>query len=348
MNPNSVAVVKVNRDIQSALNHGLDLLGGFKVNAGERVVIKPNLCHKSSSRTGATTDVRIVQALVQYLLEKERCSITIVESDSYARGSEQAFKRLGYRFLEGTDAVRLANLSQERTCTRDIDGRFFKEVHIPESLMDYDCFITVAKLKTSIIHRMTGAYKNQYGCLAVKEKRPNHPFLSEALFDLNMLFRPSLCIVDGIVGMEGCGPTDGSPKRMNIIVLGWDAVTVDAVLCYIMGIDPFEVPHLKYAFDNGIGELRKHNIDLLGEPLENVKDRFVLVPERAYAWMNLGLRLGRYPSPIRNLGVLLFTWGNYQAGKKSSMRTKRHLREGKKLSAWSFVKKALWTRRWNV
>lgn len=348
MNDNAVAIVKANGDIPSTLNRGLDLIGGFKVSNGEKIVIKPNLCAKSPPEAGATTDVRIVQALVRYILDKAKCSVSIVESDSYARDCERPFEKLGYKDLEKTPHVYLANLSSEETTTTDFQGKFFKKIQVPKTLSSYDFFITVAKLKTAIIHGMSGAYKNQFGCLAVKEKRSYHPFLNEVLFDLNTFLKPNLCVVDGIVGMEGCGPTDGSPKSMGVILLGKDPVAIDAVSCHIMGIDPFKIPHLKYAFENDLGEIRIENIHLLGEPLENVRTMFTLVPERAYSWMSRGLKLGRYPPPIKNLGILLFTWGNYKAGEKSLVRAKRHRKKGGRPSAWSFLKKALWTRRWNV
>lgn len=348
LNSNTVAIVKVEGDIRLALNHGLSLVGGLDVNNEEKLVIKPNLCSPYPPETGATNDVRIVQELLNYLLNKASCKVSIVESDNYARKCKRVFERLGYRSLERIPGVRLVDLSSEDTVTREIHGKFFKEIEVPETLSNYDRFITVAKLKTSIIHGMTGASKNQFGCLPAREKRNYHPFLSEVLFDLNTLFKPDLCVVDGIVGMDGCGPTDGFPVEMNLLILGKDPVTVDAVLCHVMGIDPFEVPHLKYAYENGFGELEIGKINVLGERLEKVRTDFSLVPKNAYSWMNRGLKLGRFPLPIRNLGILMFTWGNYQAGKNSSIRANRHRQEGGISFSWKILKKALWTRHWNV
>ncbi len=348
MNANTVAIVKAKKDIQSAINQGLDLIGGFEVKNGEKIVMKPNLADRSPPEAGATTDVRIVKALVDYILGKAKCSISIVEADSPWRNCRGLFGKLGYRNLENTPSVRLANLSSEETTTTHFQGKFFKEFQVPKTLSNYDLFITVAKLKTSIMQRMSGAYKNQFGCLAEKERRPFHPFLNEALFDLNTLFKPDLCVVDGIVGMEGCGPTDGTPKPVGVILLGKDPVAVDAVSCHIMDIDPFKVPHLKYAFENGVGEMRLENIQILGEPLENVRTPFVPVPENAYSWMSRGLKFGKYFPPIRNMGILMFTWGNYKAGEKSLVRRRRHGGKSGRSLAWSFFKKAFWTRRWNV
>jgi len=346
MNSKAVAIVKVEENIRSAVNHGLSLIGGLEVSDGERFAIKPNLCVQSKPETGATTDVRIVQALVNYLKKRRKCTISIVESDTHARDCNEVFSRLGYSDLERTPTVRLVNLSSDKMVATDFKGHYFKEMEIPQTMSSCDFFITVAKLKTSVVQRMSGACKNQFGCLSVREKRLYHPFLSEVLFDLNTLFKPHLCVIDGIVGMDGRGPTDGFPKTMDILLFGRNPVAVDAVLCHIMEIDPFEVPYLRYAFENGLGEIRLENIDLAGEPLEKVRNRFTFVPEKAYTKMELGLNLGRHLPPIRNLGILFFLWGSYQAGKESIVRTKRHRQEGRP-SLWNFMKKALWTRKWN-
>jgi len=348
MSEEEVAIVKVSDDVSLAVSKALKLIHGIKMKGRERIVIKPNLCHASPPETGRTTDIRIVEALIDYFFHRTASSVTIVESDSFGKSASRAFKKLGYTKLANTPNVKVADLSSENTRTKSFDGKFFKKLEVPESLLDYDYFVTAAKLKTSVVERASGAFKNQIGCLPQKEKRCFHPFLNEVLFDLNTLFRPSLCIIDGIVGMEGCGPVDGLPKTMNIIIVGRNAVAVDSVACNVMGIDPFTVPHLKYAYDNGYGEIRIENIKLLGEPLEKVKADFVFIPTKAYNRVRRGMRMGRHPPPIRNLGILLFVWGNYEAGKAFSTRKQRHLEEATKVSAWSFLKKALWTRTWNV
>lgn len=347
MKSDTVAIVRVNDNVQSALNHGLKLIGGFNVGDGEKLVIKPNLCSLYPPETGATNDVQNIQVLLDYLHNKASCKINIVESDNYARKIKWVYKKLGYYTLEKMSGVRLVDLSSDDSITRKLDGKFFKEVVIPKTLSNYDSFITIAKLKTSIIHGMTGVYKNQFGCLPEREKRKYHPFLSEVLFDLNTIFKPDLCIVDGIVGMDGCGPTDGFPKEMNLLLLGKDPITVDAVSCHVMGIDPFDVPYLKYAYENGLGKLKIKDINLLGLPLEKVRTKFSFVSKGAYSWINEGLRLGRFPPPIRNLGIIMFTWGNYQAGKESLTRINRQRQKGRSY-AWSVFKKALRTRHWNV
>jgi uncharacterized protein (DUF362 family) len=84
-------------------------------------------------------------------------------------------------------------------------------------------------------------------------------------------------IVDGIVGMEGNGPIQGTPKRAGVVVAGRDLAAVDASCCQIMGIDPRRIEYLRLAVRDVEGLLR--SIRQIGEPLESVRTRFELLPE---------------------------------------------------------------------
>ncbi|MEM4484059.1 MAG: DUF362 domain-containing protein, partial [Candidatus Methanomethylicia archaeon] len=83
-----------------------------------------------------------------------------------------------------------------------------------------------------------------------------------------------LIIVDGIIGMEGLGPVLGKPVNLNLIVSGLNPVTVDAVCCRIMEINPYAVEILWKAYKMGMGEIDMEKIDVLGEKIENVKRKF--------------------------------------------------------------------------
>jgi hypothetical protein len=68
------------------------------------------------------------------------------------------------------------------------------------------------------------------------------------------LARPvDFAVVDGVWGMEGWGPTKGTPVRMDLVVAGRNAVAVDRVCLDAMGIGQDRVQHLSYAALKGIG-----------------------------------------------------------------------------------------------
>jgi uncharacterized protein (DUF362 family) len=62
--------------------------------------------------------------------------------------------------------------------------------------------------------------------------------------------RRILCIVDGIVGGEGNGPLDPTPKPAGIVLAGANPVAVDLVCARLMGFDYTRLPVLFQALDN--------------------------------------------------------------------------------------------------
>ena len=71
--------------------------------------------------------------------------------------------------------------------------------------------------------------------------------IHECIADLHALFPRQFAIVDGIVGMEGNGPIQGTPKPAGVLVAGGDPVAVDATCCRIMQIDPLQIGYLRLA-----------------------------------------------------------------------------------------------------
>jgi uncharacterized protein (DUF362 family) len=101
--------------------------------------------------------------------------------------------------------------------------------------------------------------------------------IEESIADLHRAFPRQLAIVDGIVGMEGNGPIQGTPKQMGIIVAGNDPVAVDATCCRIMKIDPERIGYLRLVAEGG--RLKEGNIRQIGESITSVAAPFELIPQ---------------------------------------------------------------------
>jgi hypothetical protein len=77
--------------------------------------------------------------------------------------------------------------------------------------------------------------------------------------------KADLTIIDGIIAMEGQGPHAGDPVEMNLILAGVDTVAVDAVTSWLMGFETEEIPAIRMAYTEGLGERRMDHIDVVGE-----------------------------------------------------------------------------------
>lgn len=277
-----ISIVKVSAldDIQTCIKNGIESIGGLNLNADSAVVIKPNLCCIKSPETGATTDVKVVEALINYLKDNFGVSdISIVESDASQVLADMAFKLLGYEKLAKKLGVKLVNLSKcPSTEKKYPENALLKTVKVPEVLEKADFFISVPKIKTHIDCLLTCALKNQFGCNPYSRKFRYHKRLDDAIVDLNLVFRADLVVVDGLVAMEDFrGPTDGIPVQMNTLIFGKDAVAVDHLVARVMCLNPNKISHLIEAARRGVGDM---NYEVVGADLKDVAKKFRMIRPR--------------------------------------------------------------------
>jgi hypothetical protein len=121
--------------------------------------------------------------------------------------------------------------------------------------------------------------------------------MSEVLADLNKTFRPDICIIDGLVGMEGPGPSGGLRKEAGVIICGRDFFSCDVVAARIMGFNPKSVPSLRFAAQRGLGSF--DGLEVVGGiiPFE----RFAFIPTYVYHGYRIAFLLGRLAIRSRKL-----------------------------------------------
>lgn len=123
------------------------------------------------------------------------------------------------------------------------EGHQNKKFMNANAVLDSDCVISLPKMKTHGFQRVTGAVKNQFGCVPGALKGEFHVKVPDAyefakmLIDLNACVQPRLYIMDGIIAMEGSGPRGGTPKQMNVILFSADPIALDATMCRLMNLD---------------------------------------------------------------------------------------------------------------
>jgi len=270
----SVALVNYKGDVGKTLEEGLELLGGFGV-LESPFIIKPNICAGVDKTGFATTNVNIVEALINLVLKEDRnLSIKIVESDSESKFADEAFKKFGYRnimeeFRNSGFDVSLINLSRSPTVQVKLDGLYFKNLELPNVIAGPRYFVSIAVAKTHYLTFVTGTIKNLFGLLPRKDQSFYHANINEVIVDLNRLVRPDLCIVDARVGLEGWeGP---KTRRLNTFILGRKPVSVDATMARAMGFKPERIRHLVEAERYGLGTL---NPRILGKSLKSTTVKF--------------------------------------------------------------------------
>jgi uncharacterized protein (DUF362 family) len=268
-----VAIVKGERGHESVYK-ALDLIDYKTALAGySRVLIKVNFITTMTWDTGATTDPIVVEAIINRVKELP-LEVIVVESDASMTNADKAFEATGMAEMCNRLGVKYLNLRHEKEKVKIPipNGDALKDITVPKIVAE-SAIISAAKMKTHMATKVTLGMKNMFGLLPDKMKFKYHAKgISKVIVDINSVIKPNLIVVDGFVAMEGKGPTDGTPVKMNLIIAGRDAVATDATCARIMDINPHDVSHIRTAAQKGLGNI--DDIEVIGERLEDVKRPF--------------------------------------------------------------------------
>jgi uncharacterized protein (DUF362 family) len=269
-----VAVVKGERGHEPVFK-ALDMIDYKTALSGcNTVLIKVNFITVKTWDTGATTDPIVVEAIIKKL-HTLPVKVYVVESDATMTDADKAFEATGMKQMADRNGVECLNLRHLKDRVKiDIpEGKALKSITVPRIVTE-SAVISAAKLKTHGSTKVTLGMKNMFGLLPDKFKGKYHlKGISKVITDINTVLKPALTVIDGFVAMEGSGPVNGSPVQMNIIIAGKDVVATDATACRTMGFDPKEVAHIRMANERGLGDI--DNIEILGEPIDTVMQKFI-------------------------------------------------------------------------
>jgi uncharacterized protein (DUF362 family) len=267
-----VAVVKGERG-HATVFKALDLIDYKRALVGyNTVLIKVNFITDKSWDTGATTDPIVVEAIIKKL-EDFPVKVYVVESDATITNADTAFEATGMKDMCSRNGVEWLNLRYVKDKVKlDVsNGETLKSITVSR-LVTESAVISAAKLKTHINTTVTLGMKNMFGLLPDKFKGKYHmKGISKVVVDINTVLKPALTVIDGFVGMEGQGPIDGTPVQMNLIIAGRDVVATDATAARVMGFNPYEIKHIRRAFEKGLGS---SEAQIVGEKLETVTRAF--------------------------------------------------------------------------
>jgi uncharacterized protein (DUF362 family) len=282
----SLVVLRSVRDtsIRVAVEQCMTLCGWTDwVKPGARVVVKPNLCSAVPAEIeSANTDRAVTEAVCEVLLSRTR-HIYIGEADHDRQTAWDAFQVSGYVEMGKRLGVELVNFSEIPLVSAPCAP--LKAMELPRLLLEADAFITLPVLKTHALTYFTGALKNQWGCVPhYKDRLLHHRLINRLLGSLHQVLKPSFALMDGIVGMEGRGPSHGKPRRMDILLASRDGVALDASAMRLVGLNPDRCRHLVLAAKRGLGRISVDDIELNGD-WEKHRVEFERAPKD---WLNWG------------------------------------------------------------
>ena len=258
--------------VSTAVRKGLDLIGGVEqfTATGEKILLKPNILSGDSPDKCIGPHPSVFKAVAETF---QKAGAVLSFGDSPGFGSARGNARKA-GFLEIADAMGIPFADFENAeILHNPDGKLVNKFEIAKGVVESDGLVSISKLKTHALTRITGAIKNQFGCIPGPRKAEYHSVLpnakqfSKMLVDLNMLLKPRLCIMDGIMAMEGNGPRNGNPLAMNVLLFSTDPVALDSVVCKMIDLNPEMVEPLVVGEEFGLGTTR--NITIVGDPVED-------------------------------------------------------------------------------
>jgi Pyruvate/2-oxoacid:ferredoxin oxidoreductase delta subunit len=152
-----------------------------------------------------------------------------------------------------------------------------KQLVLARSALETDGIISLAKMKTHGFMRITGAVKNQFGCVPGMRKGEFHVKMPRAehfasmLVDVTRFLKPRLYILDGIMAMEGNGPGSGTTRNMKVLLLSSDPAALDAVFCRLIRMPARYVPTMNPAAESGLGRYLDEEIEICGDEISRLE-----------------------------------------------------------------------------
>ncbi len=259
------------KEVFHSIERGFELLGGVDslFTQNEKVLLKPNMLLAKRPEEAATTHPSILGAVAD-LLKGKVGSIRYGDSPGFG-SQERVGKVSGLLDMAERKNIPMVDFSNGKSVPFH-EGHVTKRFDIGHGVLESDALISLPKMKTHQLTRITGAIKNQLGCVyglnkpAFHTRFPDGVSFSKMLVDLNMFLKPRVFILDGVVAMEGNGPSSGTPKKMNVILLSQDPVALDATFARLVDLDPEYVPTITWGAEAGLGRYR--DVELVGDPFE--------------------------------------------------------------------------------
>lgn len=288
-NRSIVAVEPVCGDVRAAIRRALASAEWTQaIPRGAPVALKVNLGWDQFI-PGSITSPLFAEALILELREHVG-KLYMIEANQVLEDVEKAFEASGMADVCRRTGVEWVNMSRDPAPLRidAPDNVVLRHVDVPHILRETH-LITVPVMKTHAKTRLSGALKNQWGCLP-EMRHEYHLVLDDALADLNSVIRPALSVMDATVALEGNGPKSGRPRVVDRVLCSTDPVALDTIQAILMGIDPASVAHLSRCAERGIGVCDRAAIDVRGPVPEDERLGFVVARHNAVSRVETLLR----------------------------------------------------------
>ena len=230
---------------------------------GKRGLLKPNAGRMAAAGSGIVTSPEAVAAAADSFLEAG-AEVAIGESPILGVKTRDAFEECGMAAVAREKKLKLIDLDARPFVSVPVPGGLaIQELRVCPEALEYDIVVSLPVMKMHMHTGVTLSVKNMKGCLWRRSKVDLHMLppvegssdksLDIAIADMSGVLRPHLAVIDGYIGMEGLGPSAGTPRKLDAAVVSADPYAADAVACRLMGLSAGDIPHLRIGAGRGYG-----------------------------------------------------------------------------------------------
>ncbi len=226
--------------------------------SGKKILLKPNILSDSKEDRCITTHPQVLRAMIKVLRKGGAASILVGDSPGLQRPNFLP-KASGIYQVCQQENVTWVDFTKNPT-THTIPYTRNKKLPLASVLEEVDMVFSLPKFKTHQLMYTTGAIKNLFGLVPNLNKSPCHvqfptrEQFASLMVGIASIVKPAFSLMDGIIGMEGPGPANGSPRQLGIILASTDALALDYTQAQIMGYDPVNVPVIAEGLRRNLGK----------------------------------------------------------------------------------------------
>jgi uncharacterized protein (DUF362 family) len=215
------------------------------------------------------TNPQLVGAAAEAFLRLGAASVVVAEGPGHQRDTELLLDATGFGQLLKHRGIAFVDLNRDGLVKTRLQSNYSRLGHLwlPRTVLASDFIVSMPKVKTHHWAGVTLSLKNMFG--VVPGSRYGWPKnvlhwagIDRSILDICATVRPQFVIADGIVGMEGDGPLNGTAKDLHTVLLSDDPVAADSILAEMLG---FRSEKIRYLYEAGrfLGNLHEPKISRL-------------------------------------------------------------------------------------
>lgn len=255
----------------------------------KNVVIKPNLVMNKPPEYAATTHPAVIAATARLLHELGANEVVLAESPGgpYTETTIKShYKNCKIADIAEDEGI-ILNTRPDFGSMQYPDGIKCRSFNIIEPIIKADVIVNICKLKTHSLTKLSCGIKNFFGTVPGIEKFemharfPEQESFVEMICDLCSMLssqKETITVCDGIIGMEGNGPTGGTPKNYGVLLTSKSAFSLDCVAEALLGFEG-TVSMLNAARRRGLMPENVQDIPIIGDSIEKCRTDSVVLPD---------------------------------------------------------------------